>query len=112
MNVFENAVFMLSCGRVITEPFENADVTASIYNPSEHAHGALGITQGHFDSLFAFVKVRRTEFEYKKRLRVDGDIFENAPRVDAYIFYMDKKRCVFKNMRIRVDKASITRLPL
>ena len=39
------------------------------------------------------------------RLRVDGDIFENAPRVDADIFYMDKKRCVFKNIRIRVDKA-------
>ena len=27
----------------------------------------------------------------QQRLRVDGDIFENAPRVDAYIFYTDKK---------------------
>ena len=77
---------MLSCGWVKTELFENADVTASIYNPSEHVHGALGITQGHFGCLFAFVKVRRTEFESKKRLRVDRDIFENAPRVDADIF--------------------------
>ena len=40
------------------------------------------------------------------RLRVDGDIFENAPRVDADIFLIRiKKRCVFKNIRIRVDKA-------
>ena len=42
----------------------------------------------------------------QQRLRVDGDIFENAPRVDADIFYTDKKRCVFKNIRICVDEAS------
>ena len=83
MDLFENAV---SCGRVKTELFENADVTASIYNPSEHAHRALGITQGYFDCLFSFVKARRAEFESKKRLRVHGDIFENAPRVDADTF--------------------------
>ena len=34
---------------------------------------------------------------------MDGDIFENAPRVDADIFYTDEKRCVFINIRIRVD---------
>ena len=49
MDLFENAVFMLSCGRVKTELFENADDTASIYDVPEHAHGSLGITQGHFD---------------------------------------------------------------
>ena len=42
MDLFENAVFMLSCGRVKTELFENADVKASIYDVSEHAHGSLG----------------------------------------------------------------------
>ena len=57
VDLFENAVFMLSCGRVKTELFENADVTASIYDVSEHAHGSLGITQGHFDCLFSFVEV-------------------------------------------------------
>ena len=36
VDLFENAVFMLSCGR---------------------AHGSLGITQGHFDCLFSFVEV-------------------------------------------------------
>ena len=41
----------------------------------------------------------------QQRLRVDGDIFENAPRVDADIFYTDKKRCVFKNIHICVDEA-------
>ena len=55
---------MLSCGRVKTELFENADVTASIYDLSEHAQGSSGITQGHFDGLFSFVKVRTEEFEW------------------------------------------------
>ena len=64
MDLFENAVFMLSCGRVKTELFENADVTASIYDVSEHAQGSSGITQGHFDCLFSFVKVRTEEFEW------------------------------------------------
>ena len=45
----------------------------------------------------------------QQRLRVDGDIFENAPRVDAAIFYTDKKRCVYINIRIRVDGALVFR---
>ena len=44
----------------------------------------------------------------QQRLLVDRDIFENAPHVDADIFYTDKKRCVFKNIRIRVDEALIS----
>ena len=40
-----------------------------------------------------------------QRFRVDRDIFENGPRVDADLFYTDKKRCVFKKIRIRVDGA-------
>ena len=48
---------MLSCGRVKTELFENADVTSSIYNVSEHAHGSLGTTKGHFNFPFSFVEV-------------------------------------------------------
>ena len=55
VDLFENAVFMLSCGRVKTELFENADVKASIYDVSEHAHGSLGTTKGHFDCLFSFL---------------------------------------------------------
>ena len=39
---------------------------------------------------------------------MDEDIFENAPRVDADILYTDKKRCIFKNIRIRVDGAIIS----
>ena len=42
----------------------------------------------------------------QQRLRVDGDMFDNAPRADADIYlYTDEKRCVFKNIRIRVDEA-------
>ena len=100
---------MLSCGLVKTELFENADVTASIYNQSEHAHRPLGITQGHFDFLFAFVKARRTEFESKKRLREDGDFFENAPRVDADIFYTDKKDAYSKISRYVWTRPNVKR---
>ena len=45
------------------ELFENADVTASIYDVPEHAQRCLGITQGDFDCLFSFVRVRTEEFE-------------------------------------------------
>ena len=62
MDFFENAVFMLSCGRVKKEFFANADVTASIYYVSEHAHGSLGITRGHFACLFSFIEVRTSKF--------------------------------------------------
>ena len=60
--LFENALQSGSFW-VKTELFENADVTASISVVSEHAHGSSGITQGHFDCLFSFVKVRTAEFE-------------------------------------------------
>ena len=71
---------MLSCGRVKTELFEDADVTASIYDVSEHAHGSLVITQGHFDCLFSFVKVQTAEFEC-------SSVFVWTGR----FFYTDKK---------------------
>ena len=104
---FENAAFMLSCGQVKTELFENADVTASIYDVSEHAHGSLGITQGHFDCLFSFVKFRIAEFECS-RVFVWTGIFSKTLLVWTRIFiYKDKKICVFKNIRIRVDEASL-----
>ena len=105
MDLFENAVFMLSCGRVKTELFENADVTASIYDVSEHAYGSLGIKQGHFDCLFSFVKVRTEEFEWSSVFVWTG-IFSKTLLVWTRIFLKtDKKRCVFKNIRIRVDGA-------
>ena len=34
---------------------------------------------------------------------MDEDNFENAPRVDADLFYTDKKDAFYKNIRIRVD---------
>ena len=99
MGLFENAIFQLSCGRVKTELFENADVTASSYHQSEHALGSLGITQGRVACLFSFIEVRmsnivieyrillsNSEFRKSQRFRVDGDIFENGPRVDANLF--------------------------
>ena len=91
MDLFENAVFMLSCGRVKTELFENADVTVSIYDVSEYAHGYLGITQGHFDCLFSFFKFRTVEFECSSIFVWTG-IFSKTLLVWTQIFvYTDKK---------------------
>ena len=50
---------MLSCARVKVELFENADVTASIYDAAEHAHGSSGIMQGNFDFLFFSSKLEQ-----------------------------------------------------
>ena len=36
---------------------------------------------------------------------MDGEIFENAPRVDVDLFDTDERRCAFKNARIRVNIA-------
>ena len=70
---------MLSCARVKTELFENADVTSSIYYISEHAYGSLGIARRHHLYLFL-------DFEYQRVYVVDGDNFEKAPRLNADIF--------------------------
>ena len=109
MDLFENAVFMLWCERVKVEHFESADVTALIYDLSEHVHGSLEILQGDFDCLFSFIKVQITKFEISSVFVccVDGDIFQNAPRVDVDIFHMDKNRCVFKNIWTHVDKTRL-----
>ena len=64
-----SAIFMMSRWLDENGAFENADVSASIYEESEHAHGYLGITQGHFDCLLSFVKVRTVEFECSSALR-------------------------------------------
>ena len=105
VDLFENAVFMLSCGRVKTELFENADVKASIYDVSEHAHGSLGTRKGHFDCLFSFVEVRTAKFECSSVFVWTG-IFSKTLLVWTRIsLKTDKKRCVFKNIRIRVDEA-------
>ena len=37
------------------------------------------------------ILLSNSEFRMLQRFRVDRDIFENAPRVDADIFYTDKK---------------------
>ena len=96
---------MLSCRRVKTELFENADVKASIYDVSEHAHGSSGITQGHFDCMFSFVELRTAKFECSSVFVWTG-IFSKTLLVWTRIFLKtDKKRCVFKNIRIRVDGA-------
>ena len=118
MDLFENAVFLLSYGRVKTELFENADVTTSIYQQSEHALGSLGITRGHVACLFYFFEVlmsnivieyrillSNSEIRMSQRFRVDRDIFENGRRADADLFYTDMQGCVFKKIRICVYRA-------
>ena len=86
VDLFENAVFMLWCGRVKRELFENPDVTASIYDLSGHAHGSLGITQWHFDYLFSIVKFQTVEFECSSDFVWTG-IFSKTLLVWTRIFF-------------------------
>ena len=88
---------MLSCGRVKTELFENADITASIYDVSEHAQGSSGITQGHFDCLFSFVKVRTEEFEWSSVFVWTG-IFSKTLLVWTRIPLKTDKKDAFSKM--------------
>ena len=97
MDLFENAVFMLSCGRVKTELFENVDVTASIYDVSEHAYGSLGTKQGHFDCSFSFVKVRTEEFEWSSVFVWTG-IFSKTLLVWTRIFFKTDKKDAFSKI--------------
>ena len=91
MDLFENAVFMLSCGRVKTELFENADVKASICDVPEHAHGSLGITRGHFACLFSFIEARTAEFESSCVFVWTGLFSKTLLVWMRIIFYTDKK---------------------
>ena len=86
---------MLLCGRVKTELLENAYVTVSIYDVSEHAHGSLGITQRHFCCLFSFVKVRTEEFE-RSSVFVWTWIFLKTLLVWMPIFFIRIKKMRFQ----------------
>ena len=91
MDLFENAVFMLSCGRVKTELFENVDVKASICDVPEHAHGSLWVTREYFACLFSFIEARTAEFE-SSCVFVWTAIFSKALLMwTRIIFYTDKK---------------------
>ena len=67
------------------ELFQNADVTASIYDASEFALGSLGITQGLFNCFYSFVEFRTAKFECSSVFVWTGIFFANAPRVDVDI---------------------------
>ena len=98
MDLFENAVFLLlSCGRLKTELFENAGVTASIYKPSEHALGSFWITRMHFVICF----------------RISNIIAFSCGRVDWDIFYADEKDSFSKfpsNFQMRMGWAHVREL--
>ena len=62
VDCFEKAVFMLSCGRVKMKLFEAADVTALIYDVSEHSHRSMGIIHKHFRLSVFCVEDRTAKF--------------------------------------------------
>ena len=103
MDLLENAVFMLLCGRVETELFENADVTASIYDISEHTLRSLGITRrlitlnaislDHaraFCLSSSFIEVRISNFDCSS-VFVWAGIFPKCSSCGRGYFYTDKK---------------------
>ena len=56
MDLLENPLFPVVGGRVKTELFETASITALIYYILAHTHGSLGITRGHFACLLTFIE--------------------------------------------------------
>ena len=105
VHLFENAFLMLHCGRVKTELFENSDVTASICYISEHTLGSWESREGILPVCFLSSKLKHRILNVTASWCVDDDIFQNAPRVEANIFHADTKRCVCKNIWMRVDAA-------
>ena len=91
MDLCENAVFMLSCGRVKTELFENADVTASIYDVPEHAHGSLGFTQGHLIVCFLLSKFEKRSLNAAASLCGRGCFRKRSSCGRGYFFIRIKK---------------------
>ena len=78
---------MLSRGRVKTDLFENADVTAKHRFTTYHAHVSLGITRGHFAGRFFLSKFECRSLHVAASSCGRGS-FQNAPRVDADILYI------------------------
>ena len=99
--VLKMPFFMLLCGRVKTELFENADVTASIHYVSEHAHGSLGITRGHLACLFSIMEVRTSKFECSSVFVWTG-IFSKTLLVWTRIFFIRIKRDAFSKISVYV----------
>ena len=87
---------MLSCGRAKTGLFENANVAASIHCVSEHAHGSLGITRGHFAYLFSFIEVQTSKFACSS-VFVWTEIFSKTLLVWTRIFFYTDKKDAFQN---------------
>ena len=95
MEVFENAVFAFTCGRVKTEVFENDDATGACDRLDDlilldNAH-APHRAQSYFLRFCVYVWT--------------GENDSNTLRVDANFFKNGEKKSVFKNIRIRVDRA-------
>ena len=85
MEIFENSVFMLSCGRAKTYLFENDDVTSLVLH-SQFNKQKLFVSDS---SVSVWTEI------FLKTLIVWTQIFSKT----------DKKICVFKNIWIRVDEA-------
>ena len=60
----------------------------------EHAHGSLGITQGHFDCLFSFIVVRTAKFECSSVFVWTG-IFSKTLLVWTRIYFCTDKKDAF-----------------
>ena len=97
MDLFGNAVFMLSCGRVKTELFENADVKASLCDVPEHAHGLWG---SHEDTLlvcFLLSKLEQRSLKVAASSCGRGYFQKRSSCGRGYFFIRIKKMCFQKD---------------
>ena len=124
VDLFENSVFLFSCGRVKTELFETLTSRHRFTTYQSMCSVLWGSREGIFLVCFLSSKfdcrisLSIMEFRYRisncecHSVSVWTGIFLKTLLVWTRIFLKtDKKRCVFKNIRIRVDGALIDIAP-
>ena len=125
-DLFETAVFLLSCGRVKEQLFESADVTAQIYYLSEHPLGSLGSHEGMlFTCLFYRISNIETSlsslvtgrfgqisnFECRSVFLWTGKFSKTLHEWTQIFFYMDKKDAFSKRSGYVLTWPKILRIP-
>ena len=100
---------MLSCGRVKTEHFENGDVIALIHYVLEHVLDLCGSREGSLLVCFLLSKFEHRSLHVETSSCRRGQFRKHSFFGRRY-FEIWIKRCIFKNIRVCVDKNKAFRM--
>ena len=114
MELFDNAVFASTCGQTKTELFENAEVTLSIPIHSAPYWKLIQDGDGRFPflSIDTYASSMRSQVSYCFQIDSSYTCGRTKTMRKCYewtpIFWKtEKKSCVFKRIRIRMDRALV-----